>query len=297
VARGDDSEALHQLDTATLLRVLHRADGEALAAAHAVTTGVGEVVDAVVDGWPRGGRLIYVGAGTSGRIGALDAAECHPTFGVSEKRVIAVIAGGERALAHAVEAAEDSEPDGVAAVEELAVGADDVVVGLSASGSTPFTCAALEAAARRDATTVAVTCARAARLVAAASIAVILNVGGEIIDGSTRMKAGTAQKLVCNAISTASFIRLGRVWGRHMVAVSTTSDKLRRRALAILQHLDACADEADAAALLERAGGDLPTALVMALATVERPAAAGLLARAHGDVHRALLLAREGEPA
>jgi N-acetylmuramic acid 6-phosphate etherase len=294
---GDDSEALHQLDTATLLRVLQRADGEAVAAAHAAAAEVGEVVDAVVAGWPRGGRLIYVGAGTSGRIGALDAAECHPTFGVPEDRVLALIAGGERALAHAVEAAEDSEADGVGAIEELAVGADDVVVGLSASGSTPFTCAALEDAARRGATTVAVTCTAAGRLVAAASVAVILKVGGEIIDGSTRMKAGTAQKLVCNAISTASFIRLGRVWDRHMVAVSTSSEKLRRRALAILQHLDACADEGAAAALLERAGGDLPTALVMALAAIERPAAAGLLARAHGDVHRALLLAREGEPA
>lgn len=285
---------LHELSTAELLALLHTADAEALAASRDVAPAVEQAIEALVERWPRGGRLIYVGAGTSGRIGALDAAECGPTFGVPPDRVLAIIAGGERALAHAVEAAEDSEPDGIAALGERAVGAADVVVGLSASGSTRFTCAAVEEASRRGAKTVAITCAAGSRLANAAAIDVVLAVGSEVIEGSTRMKAGTAQKLVCNALSTASFIRLGRVWGRHMVAVRTSSAKLQRRAVAILRHLDACADDAAARALLRAAGDDLPTALVMALAGTSRDAAGELLQRVHGDVHRALLLAEEG---
>jgi len=287
------AQDLHELSSADLLGVLRAADTEAVAAAHATAPQVEQVVEALVGSWSRGGRMIYVGAGTSGRIGALDAAECGPTFGVEDGRVLAVVAGGIRALAEAVEAAEDSEVDGSAAIDGLDVGAADVVVGLSASGATPFTCAALETARRRGATTAAVVCAAGSRLTRAASVAIVLEVGGEIIEGSTRMKAGTAQKLVCNAISTASFIRLGRVWGRHMVAVRTSSDKLRRRATAILQHLSACADEAAAEALLREADDDLPTALVMALGGVSREAATVFLERAHGDVHQALVLASE----
>jgi N-acetylmuramic acid 6-phosphate etherase len=282
---------LHELATADLLRLLRDADDEALAAAHAASEQVERVVEALVERWPRGGRLIYIGAGTSGRIGALDAAECGPTFGVPEGRVFAVLAGGARALAEAVEGAEDSENDGVGAMDSYEVGERDVVVGLSASGSTPFTCAALEAAGRRRAATVAVTCTEDSRLARAAAIAVILRLSGELIEGSTRMKAGTAQKIVCNAISTAAFVRLGRVWGRHMVAVRASSDKLRRRAIDILQHLDACPDGDAARALLAAAGDDLPTALVMALGGVARERAEELLERAHGDVHRALVAA------
>jgi len=285
--------ALHELSTAELLGVLHRADAEALEAAHAAAPHVEQVVDALVRSWPEGGRLIYVGAGTSGRIGALDAAECSPTFGVDEGRVCAIVAGGLRALAEAVEGAEDAEETGIAATAEHGVGGNDVVVGLSASGTTPFTCAALEEAARRGATTAAVTCSASSRLAGAADIAIVLAVGGEMIEGSTRMKAGTAQKLVCNAISTASFIRLGRVWGHHMVAVRTSSAKLRRRATSILQQLAACADEESARSLLAAAGDDLPAALVMALAKVPRETAVELLERTHGNVHQALVLAHE----
>jgi N-acetylmuramic acid 6-phosphate etherase len=286
-----DQPGLHQLTTGELLRVLQQADDEALEAAHAVAAQIERAVDALVRGWPEGGRLIYVGAGTSGRIGALDAAECRPTFGIDEGRVCAIVAGGTKALAQAVEGAEDSEASGAAAVVDAGVGNVDVVVGLSASGTTPFTCAALETAAQRGATTVAVTCSASSRVAQGAAIPVVLAVGGEIIEGSTRMKAGTAQKLVCNAISTASFIRLGRVWDRHMVAVRTDSDKLLRRAVSILQQLADCADEDAAGALLESAGNDLPTAIVMTLGGVQREAAEQCLERAHGDIHRALVRA------
>ncbi len=289
---GDD-QRLHELSTAELLAVLEAADGDALQAAHAAAPQTALVVDAVVRCWPQGGRLIYVGAGTSGRIGALDAAECRPTFGVDEARVRAVIAGGAGALAHAVEGAEDSEEAGREAIGKLDVGAADVVVALSASGTTPFTCAALEEATRRGATSAAITCSPGSRLAASARIPVVLAVGREVIDGSTRMKAGTAQKLVCNAISTAAFVRLGRVWGEHMVGVRTSNDKLRLRATAILQKLADCDDE-EAAGLLAEAGDDLPTALVMALSGVAREAAERYLERAHGDVHRALALAGDG---
>jgi N-acetylmuramic acid 6-phosphate etherase len=286
-----DSRPLHELPARELLRLLRAADAEALAAVSAVEAELEQVVEALVARWPRGGRLIYAGAGTSGRIGALDAAECGPTFGIPAGRVCTVIAGGERALAHAAEAAEDSEQDGIAAIDTLDVGDADVVVGLSASGSTPFTCAALEEAIRRGACGVAITCGPSSRLARTAAIAVVLPVGEEVVDGSTRMKAGTAQKMVCNAISTASFVRLGRVWDRHMVAVRANSDKLRRRAASILIHLGACDGESAARVLLEDAGGDLPTALVMALGGVGRQAAAELLGKAHGNVHRALALA------
>ncbi len=287
------ADHLHELSTADLVEVLQGADRDALAAAHAAAGHIEQAVDAVVACWPKGGRLIYVGAGTSGRIGALDAAECRPTFGIDEDRVRALLAGGTEALARAVEGAEDSEEAGRRAIADADVSDRDVIVGLSASGATPFTCAALEEAAARDAVTVAVTCAAESRLAGAAAIPVVLPVGGEIIEGSTRLKAGTAQKLVCNALSTASFIRLGRVWGRHMVAVRTSNEKLRRRAQGILRQLAGCADDDAARSLLLAAGGDLPTALVMARSGVDRDAALDLLRRAHGNVHRALLLAGE----
>lgn len=282
---------LHELPTRDLLRKIQQADAETLAAVHVVAAELERAVEALVARWPRGGRLIYTGAGTSGRIGALDAAECGPTFGIPAGRVRTLIAGGERALAHPAEAAEDSDADGIAGIRALDVGAADVVVGLSASGTTPFTCAALEEAMRRGACGVAVTCTPASRLARAGEIAILLPVGDEVVDGSTRMKAGTAQKMVCNAISTAAFIRLGRVWDRHMVAVRTSSAKLRRRAETILTRLAACDDERAARAMLADAGGDLPTALVMALGGVDREAAGELLGRAHGNVHRALALA------
>lgn len=291
VSESADDADLHRLDTAALLRLLQRADGEALAAAHAVAPQIEQLVEMLVARWPQGGRLIWVGAGTSGRIGALDAAECAPTFGIPEERVLALVAGGARALARAVEAAEDSEGDGAAAITARAVGKADVVVGLSASGTTPYTCAALEAAAERGAVTAAVTCAADSRLARAVAVALVLPTGVELIDGSTRMKAGTAQKLVCNAVSTAAFIRLGRVWGHHMVAVRASSEKLRRRAAGILQQLTACPDQTAARALLAKAGDDLPTALVMARAGVDRAAAAALLERSHGNLHGALALA------
>jgi len=288
-----NAERLHELSTAELLALLQQADAEVLAAAYAASPQIELAVDAVVASWPRGGRLMYVGAGTSGRIGALDAAECCPTFGIDEGRVRALVAGGVEALARAVEGAEDSERVGRETIAAAAVSNVDVIVALSASGATPFTCAALEEAATRHATTVAVTCTADSRLARAAAIPVVVAVGGEIIEGSTRLKAGTAQKLVCNAISTVSFIRLGRVWGRHMVAVRTSSEKLRRRAVSILQELGGCMDDGAARSLLAAAGDDLPTALVMARSGVDRETARGLLQRARGDVHRALLLAGE----
>lgn len=284
---GGDGSPLEERSAAELLELLRAADTEALEAVARAGPALARAVDAFAEAWRRGGRLVYVGAGTSGRIGALDAAECPPTFGAPAARVIALVAGGRDALARAVEAAEDDEEAGRRAVTDAGVGEADLVVGLSASGTTPFTCAALEEAATLGAFTVAITGKPRGRLVDAVDLPVVLEVGDEPVEGSTRMKAGTAQKLACNSITTAGFIRLGRVVGRRMVAVQTGSAKLHRRAVEILRSL-AGVGAGEAEALLERAGGDLPVALVMAVRGLGAQAARDRLEETGGDVPRAM---------
>ncbi|MFQ5742701.1 MAG: N-acetylmuramic acid 6-phosphate etherase [Acidobacteriota bacterium] len=278
---------LESLSTRELLMTLQRADRQALAAVEVALPAVERAVEALVRSWRRGGRLVYVGAGTSGRLGALDAAECPPTFGVPDERVLSIIAGGPTALLNAQEAAEDDGAAGRAAIDELLIGAADLVVALSASGITAFTCAALERAGQRGATTVAITCHENSRVAELAEIPVVVAVGEEIIDGSTRLKAGTAQKLVCNSLSSAAFIRLGRVCDRYMVAARTSSAKLERRAQAILVALHAC-DAVEAEQQLEAAGGNLPTALLMARTGIDRAAAERFLQEADDNVPLAL---------
>lgn len=278
---------LHDRSTAELLEILREADAAAVAAVSRAGANLARAVDAFVETWRNGGRLIYVGAGTSGRIGALDAAECAPTFGAPRDRVLALVAGGEEALVRAVEAAEDDEESGRRAVAAADVETRDLVVGISASGTTPYTCAAVEEAAARGATTVALTGRADVRLARGAAVPVVLDVGTEVVEGSTRMKAGTAQKLACNSITTAGFVRLGRVVGRHMVAVQTRSAKLRSRAAGILEEL-AGADAGEAVALLEAASGELPVALVMAARGIDAGAARRRLEAAGGHVARAM---------
>lgn len=278
---------LHRCPTRELLELLHAGDRDAVEAVGRALPALEAAVEAVVGCWRAGGRLLYVGAGTSGRIGALDAAECPPTFGVSPARVLAVVAGGPEVLLRAAEGAEDDEGAGREAMVERGVGAQDAVVGLSASGSTPFTCAALEEAARRGATCIAVTGVAGSRLARAAVVAVVLEVGRELVEGSTRLKAGTAQKLVCNALSTAVFVRLGRVLDDQMVGVRPASAKLRRRAVEILSRVVGCG-AGEAEALLAAAGDHLPTAVLMARAGLDGEAARRRLQRFDGDLVRAL---------
>jgi N-acetylmuramic acid 6-phosphate etherase len=239
----------------------------------------------------RGGRLIYVGAGTSGRIAALDAAECQPTFNIDPRTVQFVIAGGVKALSEAAEASEDSRELGTREIAKKKPGKNDVVVGIAASGRTPFTVAAIQSARRHGAQTIAVTCNRNSPLEKAAHFAIVTEVGPEVISGSTRLKAGTAQKMVLNMLSSGAMIRLGYVYGNLMVNLHLKNEKLIERGVSILQRAAGVGRE-EAVRTLKSAGNDVPTALVMLQAEVGQKEARRALHAASGNVRRAIAAAR-----
>ena len=251
---------------------------------------IGKAIDLIADAIAQGGRLIYVGAGTSGRIAALDAAECPPTFNVAPETVQFVMAGGPKALATAVEANEDSRRLGEREITKRKLQKHDVVVGIAASGRTPFTVAALEYARRRGAKTIAVTCKRNSPLEKAADLAIVAEVGPEVISGSTRMKAGTAQKMILNMLSSGAMTRLGYVYGNLMVNVHLKNEKLVRRGVDILEQA-AGVNSSRARKALNSAGNRVPVALVMLAANVNRRAAERALKQANGHVRRAIALA------
>jgi N-acetylmuramic acid 6-phosphate etherase len=253
---------LERLPTGRLLARLHAGDGEAVRAVGRSLGPLADLVDAAARALGAGGRLVYVGAGTSGRLGALDAAECPPTFGVDPSRVVAIVAGGARALRRAVEGAEDDRAAGAAATRRARLGPRDVVVGISASGSTPFVLAALVEARRRGAATGLVTSNPAFR--AAVDHRVVLDTGPERIAGSTRMKAGTAAKMALGLLSTGAFVRLGAVRAGRMIALRPTSEKLRGRAVRNVQILGGLT-AAEARALLDRMGWDVRRAVEAAM--------------------------------
>lgn len=234
-----------------------------------------------------GGRIVYVGAGTSGRLGVLDAAECPPTFGTDPSLVVGVIAGGDRSIRLSAEGAEDDEEAGQRAVDETGASASDLVIGLAASRRTPFVVAALARARERGAATALVACVPRDTIPIAVDVAVCPVVGPEAIMGSTRLKSGTAQKMVLNMFSTATMIRLGKVYRNMMVDLRATSRKLRERSVRTLM-IVAGIDRARAADLLDSAGGHVKTAIVMERRGVARADAERLLAEADGFVGRAL---------
>jgi N-acetylmuramic acid 6-phosphate etherase len=250
---------LDALPILAVVRLLVREERRSVAAVAAASAAVAAVAEAAAAALANGGRLIYLGAGTSGRLAALDAAECGPTFGARPGQVVAVAAGGRAALARAVEGAEDRGRDATRALARLRVGARDVVVGVTASGVTRFVLAGLAAARRAGATTALVTCGRAR---VAVDHVVELSVGAEVVAGSTRLKAGTATKLVLNAISTAAFVRAGACWGGRMVDVVPQNAKLRARARRLVADITG-QPPARAAALLRAAGGRVKVAAVM----------------------------------
>lgn len=224
--RGSD---LERLPAGRLLARLHAGDREAVRAVGRALPSLSALAEAAAAALSGGGRLVYAGAGTSGRLGALDAAECPPTFGVSPSRVLALVAGGRGALTRAVEGAEDDRAEGAAAIRRARLGRRDLLVGISASGTTPFVLAALREARRRGVRTALVTSNPRAR--AAADLRVVLETGPELVAGSTRMKAGTAAKMALGLVSTAAFVRLGAVRGGRMIALAPASRKLRDRAV------------------------------------------------------------------
>jgi N-acetylmuramic acid 6-phosphate etherase len=247
-------------------------------------------IDWIAEALANGGRLIYVGTGTSGRIAALDASECPPTFNVSPSTVQFVMAGGVRALSRATEADEDSRELGVREMRKKKPGKKDVVVGIAASGRTPFTVAAVEYARNAGAKTIALTCNPGSPLESAAELAIVVETGPEVVSGSTRMKAGTAEKLVLNMLSTGAMVQLGYVYGNLMVNLHQKNTKLTERALTIVARaLDRSREQAREA--LQRAGRDVPVAIVMAKAGISRASAERYLKDSRGHVRRAIAAA------
>jgi N-acetylmuramic acid 6-phosphate etherase len=269
------SAGLDLLATRDLVELLVRDQSEAVAVVRAQATTLTRVVEAIVERIGRGGRVHYVGAGTSGRLGVLDASEMPPTFGTPAALVCAHIAGGDRALREAVEGAED---DGDAGAHEMHAHAapDDVVLGISASGAARYVVAALESAREIGALTVAISSSDASALVAAADLAIVLPTGAEVLSGSTRLKAGTAQKIALNTISTAAMVRLGKVHDNVMIDVVATNEKLRGRAQRLVGELTGAGD-ARVRAALDAAGGSVKVAVVMIARDVDAPQARTLL--------------------
>lgn len=271
------------LDDAALARALIEAHRVAVDAVLASADDVARATALVVEAIERGGHVVLVGAGTSGRLAVLDAAELPPTFGVDPELVQARIAGGDAALRRAIEGAEDDAEAGARAVGD--VGSDDVVIGISASGGAPFVRAAVRAARERGAATIAIVNAANGALTRDADVAIVAATGAEPIQGSTRMRAGTAQKIVLNAISTGTMIRLGKTYGNRMVDVVATNAKLRARSERLVSDL---AGDVDARALLDASGGSVKTAIVMARRGIGRTEAERLLRGARGRLARVI---------
>ena len=270
-----------------IVRLMNREDRKVAMAVGRQIPAITRAVDAIVSGIRKGGRLIYVGAGSSGRMGVLDAAECPPTFGTSPKQVQALIAGGRRAITRAVEGAEDSARNGERDLRAKKVGRNDVVVGIAASGTTPYVLGALRFAGGRGATTVAVTSNLRMLVGRLAKIVIAPEVGPEVLTGSTRLKAGTSQKMVLNMLSTAVMARLGHVYENLMIDMMLTNEKLEDRALRILA---AASGKSVSAAehALRAAGHDLQVGLMMLKRGVEAREAKRLIAQAGGNLRGAL---------
>ena len=274
-----------------IARIINAEDAKVAPVVKRTLPQIARAIDLIAAALKRGGRLIYVGAGTSGRIAALDAAECPPTFNTNPRTVQYVMAGGARALGAAVEANEDSRQLGEREMAKKKPGKNAVVVGIAASGRTPFTVAAVEYARRHGAKTIAVTCNRNSPLEKAAHLAIVTEVGSEVISGSSRMKAGTAQKMVLNILSTGAMARLGYVYDNLMVNVHVKNEKLVERGIAILQRATGIQRPA-AENALKAAANSVPVALVMIEARVDRADAVRALKATGGHVRRAIAAAR-----
>jgi N-acetylmuramic acid 6-phosphate etherase len=278
---------IDRLSTLELVRVINDEDKSVALAVERILPEVARAIDGIVARLHSGGRLFYVGTGTSGRLGVLDASECPPTYGVSPERVQGVIAGGYCALHSSVENAEDDAQTGAADLRGRGVNRGDAVVGITASGRTPYTAGALEWAQSIGCFAVALTCVPESAITRVADVAIVPVVGPEVIAGSSRMKAGTAQKLVLNMLSSAAMIRLGLVRGNRMTNLMPRNHKLRERSLRILV-AESGLDEGGARRLLLEAGGELRKALVMHRADVNHEAAMKALEAAGGSIEGAV---------
>jgi N-acetylmuramic acid 6-phosphate etherase len=282
---------LDHMSALEIVRLMNREDSTVATAVGRALPQIARAINVVVAGLRHGGRLIYVGAGTSGRIGALDASEIPPTFNTDPSIVQYIMAGGPKALGASTEASEDDTSLAVAEIKNRKPGKRDIVLGIATSGRTPFTIAVLEYARRRGARTIALTCNRNSPLERAADFAIVTEVGAEVLAGSSRMKAGTAHKMVLNMISTGSMTRLGYVYGNLMVNVWTKNEKLVQRAVRILEQATG-ANHDEASAALEASGHRTPVAVVMLAARVKPSQAAAALKKSRGHVRQAIALAK-----
>ncbi len=282
-----DSTDLDRLGALEIATLMNRQDARVSRAVRRALPAIAEAIDLVRDRLAQGGRLIYVGTGTSGRIGALDASECPPTFGTDPATIQYVIAGGEAALGKASESSEDSAELGTSDMAARKTGKKDVVVGISASGRTPYTVAALRYARKKGAATIAVVCNTGSELAKVSGLAIEADVGPEVLTGSTRLKAGTAEKMICNMITTGAMARLGYVYGNLMVHLQLKNEKLIERAISIVQRV-AEVERAVALTALDSADRKVSVALVMLCAKVSQAEAVRRLRRAQGNVREAM---------
>jgi N-acetylmuramic acid 6-phosphate etherase len=284
--RNAASKNLDQMNSLGIIRLMNREDRKVALAVGRAVPAIARAVDEIVKKMKTGGRLIYVGAGSSGRIGVLDASECPPTFGVSPNLVRALIAGGQRAVTQSVEGAEDRAGNGARDLRSIRLTKRDSVVGIAASGTTPYVLGAMEYAKRRGSLTVGITTNRASPLANSAKIAITPEVGPEILAGSTRLKAGTSQKMVLNMLSTAVMVRLGHAYDNLMIDVGEANEKLRERAKWILKE----ASDKDVSAVtraLRQSGHELRLALIMLKRGVSAIQARRILLESHGNLRKA----------
>ncbi len=285
--RNPASANIDELPTSEVLRVMNAEDRKVPEAVGMVLAGVARAVDLVVGAFQKGGRLFYVGAGTSGRLGVLDAAECPPTFDTHPHMVQGIIAGGEAALTRSQEGAEDQQDSGAAALRAQGLKQHDVVMGVAASGVTPFVLGALSQARKTGAAALFLTCNPSSAESVEADVKIVPEVGPEVITGSTRLKAGTATKLVLNMVTTAAMVRMGKTYGNLMVDLTPSCAKLQDRAERILSEVTGLSREQSCQAL-QASGNNLKTAITMVKRAVSKETARRLLARHNGIVKKAL---------
>ena len=285
--RNGNTYHLDELSTFELLEAMNKEDAKVADAVKKAIPQIAEAVDSITNARLSGGRLIYIGAGTSGRIGLLDAVECPPTFGVSPDEVVGIIAGGEKAFIKAVEGAEDDFDLGILDLKAIELTKKDVVVGIAASGRTPYVIGGLTYANEIGAKTVAIACNQNSEIGEVANIAIEVDNGPELLTGSTRLKSGTAQKLICNMLSTAAMVKTGKVFGNLMVDLQLTNEKLVERGKRIIMEATGC-DKELAEQKLNESDGKVKLAILMILADITKEVAIEKLNAADGFIKKAI---------
>ncbi|PSU25668.1 N-acetylmuramic acid 6-phosphate etherase [Photobacterium phosphoreum] len=286
-SRNNASQAIDMLTTIDMLKVINNEDKKVALAVEQTLPAIAQAVDAISNAFQNGGRLIYIGAGTSGRLGILDASECPPTYGSAPEQVVGLIAGGHQAILKAVENAEDNAEMGAEDLQAIGFSDRDVLVGIAASGRTPYVLGAMAYARSVNATVACVSCNPQSPMTAAADIVITPVVGAEVVTGSSRMKAGTAQKLVLNMLTTGAMIRIGKIYGNLMVDVEATNAKLVERQKQIVMQATEC-DREQAEIALTACNGHCKTAIVMILTGIDNVAATALLQQNKGYIRAAI---------